>query len=97
MASFPRLSTFTKGLIVLFLWLFSMVLFVLITERSPWLTPWSPLLGTGFIIGSVWLGWAIRQAWVYPRRLLQAEALWHGGAYASDVVDRLEDVYVATG
>ncbi len=97
MASFPRISAFAKGLIVLFLWSFSIVLFALLTEGAPGLSPWSPLLGTGLIAISVWLGWAVRQAWIYPRRLRSAEALWNGGGYASEVVDLLSDVYLATG
>ena len=46
---------------------------------------------------SSWLGWAVRQAWVYPRRLKRAEALWAAGGYASDVVDLLAGVNLATG
>ena len=47
--------------------------------------------------GSSWLGWAIRQAWIHPRRYRKAEALWASGGYASDVVDLLAGVTLATG
>jgi len=47
--------------------------------------------------GCSWLGWAVRQAWLYPRRLRKAEALWAAGGFASDVIDSLSDVYLATG
>ena len=47
--------------------------------------------------GSSWAGWAVRQAWLYPRRFRKAEALWAAGGYASDVVDLLAGVNLATG
>ncbi|HWQ07762.1 MAG TPA: hypothetical protein VN436_01595, partial [Holophaga sp.] len=47
--------------------------------------------------GSAWLGWAIRQAWIHPSRYRKAEALWASGGYASDVVDLLSGVSLATG
>lgn len=47
--------------------------------------------------GSSWAGWAVRQAWIHPRRLKRAEALWAAGGFASDVVDLLAGVNLATG
>jgi tetratricopeptide (TPR) repeat protein len=47
--------------------------------------------------GSSWLGWVVRQAWLYPKRLRKVEALWAAGGYASDVVDALAGIHLATG
>lgn len=44
-----------------------------------------------------WLGWALRQAWIYPARLSQAEALWGAGEPASAVAECLFRAPLATG
>jgi len=55
-------------------------------------------LGALFLtFGCSWLGWAVRQAWVYPRHLKRAEILWNAGGFASDVVDALSNVNLPTG
>lgn len=98
-AAFRRISGFSSYLLVLALWLLAWGVLhgYLSSQPVPWLRDWSSVVATAFVGASVWLGWAIRQAWVYPRRLLKAEALWNGGGYASEVVDQLSDVYLATG
>lgn len=62
---------------------------------------WSPGLAmtVAFLsgLGGAWLGWAVRQAWIYPPRLRRAEALWSAGGYASDVVDQLAKIHWAVG
>ncbi len=48
-------------------------------------------------VAGAWLGWALRQTWVYPARLSQAEALWAAGGPASAVAERLAQAPLATG
>jgi tetratricopeptide (TPR) repeat protein len=62
-------------------------------RRDPafgWILPLTAVAGT-------WLGWAIRQAWVYPARLARAEVLWAAGGPASAVAERLSRTPLATG
>lgn len=58
--------------------------------RFGWILPLTVLAGA-------WLGWALRQAWVYPARLTRAEAMWAAGEPASSVVERLAGTPLATG
>lgn len=54
------------------------------------------ILGGTLILGT-WMGWAIRQVWIYPAKLARAEAAWAGGAPASEVAEILAGVPLATG
>ena len=58
--------------------------------RFGWLLPLTVLAGA-------WLGWAIRQAWLYPTRLARAEAMWAAGEPASAVAECLSRAPLATG
>ncbi|WP_257311811.1 tetratricopeptide repeat protein [Geothrix fuzhouensis] len=49
------------------------------------------------VVAGAWVGWALRQTWVYPARLAQAEALWAAGDPASAVAERLAQAPLATG
>jgi tetratricopeptide (TPR) repeat protein len=49
------------------------------------------------VVAGAWLGWALRQAWVYPARLARAEAWWAAGEPASAVVEGLDRTPLATG
>ncbi|HEY3400776.1 MAG TPA: hypothetical protein VGK03_09115 [Geothrix sp.] len=62
-------------------------------RRDPdfgWILPLTLMAGT-------WLGWALRQAWIYPARLAQAEAMWAAGEPASAVAECLAQAPLATG
>ncbi|WP_279342963.1 tetratricopeptide repeat protein [Geothrix paludis] len=58
--------------------------------RFGWILPLTVLAGA-------WLGWAIRQAWLYPPRLARAEAMWAAGEPASAVAECLSRAPLATG
>jgi tetratricopeptide (TPR) repeat protein len=51
----------------------------------------------GAMVTGTWLGWALRQLWLYPRRLARAEARWAEGAPASEVAELLSSTPLATG
>ncbi|GEM_PF-428859 len=55
---------------------------------------WAVVGAMGF---GVWLGWAIRQTWIYPANLARAEARWAAGASAAEVVAILAGAPLATG
>jgi len=62
-------------------------------RRDPsfgWILPLAAVVGA-------WLGWALRQAWVYPARLARAETMWAAGEPASAVVECLSRAPLATG
>jgi len=62
-------------------------------RRDPafsWILPLTAMAGA-------WLGWALRQAWIYPTRLARAEALWAAGEPASAVAECLSRTPLATG
>jgi tetratricopeptide (TPR) repeat protein len=59
-----------------------------------------PRLGWIFLgtaLAGTWLGWGLRQAWIYPTLLHRAEARWAEGAPASEVADLLARAPLATG
>ena len=58
--------------------------------RFGWTLPVTLMLG-------VWLGWAVRQGWIYPPRLARAEARWAAGAPPAEVVAILAGAPLATG
>ena len=58
--------------------------------RFGWTLPVTLMLG-------VWLGWAVRQGWIYPPRLARAEARWAAGAPAEEVAAILAGAPLATG
>ena len=42
--------------------------------------PWAAfLVALAFLLAAGWVGWAFRQAWIYPRTLRRAEVLWDDG------------------
>jgi tetratricopeptide (TPR) repeat protein len=49
------------------------------------------------VIAGAWLGWALRQAWIYPAQLARAEAMWAAGEPASAVAECLDRTPLATG
>jgi len=49
------------------------------------------------VLACGWVGWAIRQAWIYPPLLQKAEALWAGNARPEDVEALLENAVLARG
>lgn len=51
----------------------------------------------GTLAAGAWLGWGLRQIWIYPRRLARAEALWAEGGSASEVAALLAEAPLATG
>lgn len=51
----------------------------------------------GTLLIGVWLGWAIRQVWIYPALLARAEILWSAGEPASAVAECLDRAPLATG
>ena len=51
----------------------------------------------GAVILGAWLGWAIRQVWIYPGLLARAEARWADSAPASEVADLLGRAPLARG
>lgn len=53
------------------------------------------LAGTAF--AGLWLGWGLRQVWIYPARLARAEARWAAGGPASEVAGILAAAPLATG
>lgn len=58
--------------------------------------------GFGWILAATamagcWLGWALRQAWIYPAQLARAEAMWGAGEPASAVAECLSRAPLATG
>jgi tetratricopeptide (TPR) repeat protein len=62
-------------------------------RRDPafgWILPVTAVVGA-------WLGWALRQTWLYPARMTQAEAMWAAGEPASAVAERLSQAPLATG
>jgi len=54
------------------------------------------ILATTAVAGG-WLGWVLRQTWIYPARLAQAEAMWGAGEPPSAVAERLSRAPLATG
>jgi tetratricopeptide (TPR) repeat protein len=58
---------------------------------------WNGWLLAGAIPAGAWVGWAFRQAWIYPSILGKAEALWAEGAPASQVAECLSRASLATG
>lgn len=93
------LSGTLRNLLVVGTWLLSVGLFFLVLSAGgpPWMKDWALPLALLCAFGSSWLGWAVRQAWIYPHRLRRAEALWASGGYASEVVDLLAGIHLATG
>jgi hypothetical protein len=73
--------------------------------RASWLLAREESLGlgagVGLILASVivgaFSGWAVRQLWLYPRRLQQAERLWAAQAPASEVAEKLSSTTLARG
>jgi len=51
----------------------------------------------GAIVLGTWLGWMVRQLWIYPSNLAHAETRWAEGAPASEVAEILSHVTLATG
>ncbi len=51
----------------------------------------------GTLTAGVWLGWAVRQVWIYPALLARAEARWASGGPASEVSELLAGAPLATG
>ncbi|WP_243304484.1 tetratricopeptide repeat protein [Geothrix oryzisoli] len=49
------------------------------------------------VMAGIWLGWALRQVWIYPARLARAEAMWAAGEPASAVAECLARAPLATG
>ncbi len=80
-------------------WLLAVgVFYVVLTSGGPqWVREWGLILAFFCAFGSSWFGWAIRQAWIYPFWLRKAEAVWASGGYASEVVDLLARIHLATG
>ena len=69
----------------------------LLAAWTVWLDP-----GHGWVlgiaaVGGAWLGWGLRQTWVYPRALARAEAAWAAGAPASEVAELLAPAALAAG
>ena len=60
-------------------------------------SPWTGWLIAGSMVGGAWLGWAVRQTWLYPAVLGKAEELWALGAPASQVAAALARASLATG
>lgn len=58
---------------------------------------WTALLLAGTVGLGGWLGWVIRQVWIYPSLLRRAQALWATRAAASEVAEILERGTLATG
>ncbi len=84
----------TVGLLVLTAGAF----YIALIQEAWGLGPWWAAFGVILLMsGSAWLGWAVRQAWIYPIRLRKAEALWDSGAKAEQVVDLLSKVPLALG
>ena len=69
----------------------------LLAGWAAWLDPGSGWVLAATVLLGAWLGWAIRQAWLYPRLLARAEARWAAGAPASDVAALLGDAPLALG
>lgn len=67
---------------------------LLLGQPHPGWTGWA--MAAAVFLGA-WLGWSIRQAWINPALLGRAEALWAGGAPASQVAECLARVSLATG
>ena len=54
---------------------------------------WAALI----VLASGWVGWAVRQAWIYPPLLQKAEALWAGDGRPEDVEAILSEALLARG
>lgn len=85
----PRLRPLL-GLLLVFLALFLSVEGFRREPRFGWVLAGTILLGA-------WLGWALRQVFLYPGRLVRAEARWAQGAPASEVAEILAGASLATG
>lgn len=59
--------------------------------------PAASCLALGVTAGGGWVGWAIRQAWRFPRQLEAAELLWAKMAPAEDVLAALAPAALAVG
>ena len=96
---FQRVSGFARNLIAVCTWVLSVGVFyaVLAVDGATWVQEWRLPLAFLCACGSAWLGWAIRQAWIYPLWLRKAEALWALDGYASEVVDLLSGLHLAAG
>lgn len=51
----------------------------------------------GTLAAGTWLGWAVRQVWIYPAQLARAEIRWAQGAPVSEVAEILAGAPLATG
>lgn len=86
----PLLTRFALGLMILGL------LAAILLQGGPQ-PGWTALLLAGTIVLGAWLGWLIRQVWIYPSLLRRAQALWATHGPASEVADLLEGASLATG
>ncbi|NTW84625.1 MAG: tetratricopeptide repeat protein [Holophagaceae bacterium] len=75
-----------------------LLLVVALLAGSGWLLG----AGSGWVLAGAlvfggWLGWAIRQVWIYPGLLARAEARWAASAPASEVAELLGRAPLARG
>jgi tetratricopeptide (TPR) repeat protein len=90
MKNHPLLVRLTLGLLILG-WL-AVLLFL--GEPHP---GWTALALAGTVVLGAWLGWGIRQVWIYPSLLRRAQALWASHGAASEVAELLERASLASG
>ena len=88
-----RLPLFTRLALALLMLVGFMLLLAQDGPHPGRITLW--VIGTA-VLGA-WLGWGVRQVWIYPRRLRKAQALWATHRPASEVADMLEGASLATG
>ena len=86
---FPSLRATTRGLLLTGA--------ALLAAWGIWRDPGHAWVLCGAALGGAWLGWGVRQAWVYPRALARAEAAWAEGVPASEVAELLLPASLATG
>ena len=92
-----RWPRFLRAVLAPAVWAAAWGALFLALKDLPGLGPWAAPAAAGLVFASAWLGWVVRQAWIYPLRLRQAETLWAAGGYASDVVDLLAKIHLPTG
>ena len=73
------------------------LLAILLAAASLRYEPGFGWLLAGALTAGVWLGWAVRQVWIYPALLARAEAHWASGGPASEVSELLAGAALATG